>query len=58
MSNQYVLRTFNDEGLTEFERIIDQIRIGGLTEIPEDLYNNEDVSETHEPIINIEKVEC
>lgn len=57
MSNQYVLRTFNDEGLTEFERIIDQIRIGGLTEIPEDLYNNEDFSETHEPIINIEKVE-
>ncbi|MFZ1528224.1 MAG: hypothetical protein WAT19_05720 [Ferruginibacter sp.] len=57
MSNQFTARTFNDEGLNEFERIIGEIRNGNMKEIPETLLYNEQFSEIHEPLITIEKVD-
>lgn len=55
--SSYSIRTFNEAGLNEFERIISEIRSGNLKEIPEDLLFNEEFSSSYEPIINIEKVD-
>lgn len=57
MSNQFTARTFNDEGLSEFERIIGEIRNGRMKDIPETLLYDEIFSEIHEPLISIEMVE-
>lgn len=57
MNNQFSIRTFNEEGLNEFERIIGEIRAGGIKEISESLLYEEQYSEIYEPIINIEKVD-
>jgi hypothetical protein len=57
MSYQFTIRTFNEDGLNEFERIISEIRNGAMKEIPESLLYNEQYSEIHEPVINIGKVD-
>ncbi|HMO61068.1 MAG TPA: hypothetical protein PKC39_02070 [Ferruginibacter sp.] len=57
MSNQFTIRSFNEEGLNEFERIISEIRNGNVIAIPEALLYNEQFSEVNEPIVNIERVE-
>lgn len=56
MSNIFSIRTFNEEGLNEVERIIGEIRNNTIKEIPEDLLFNEHFSSTYEPVINIERV--
>jgi hypothetical protein len=57
MNNLISIRTFNEEGLNEFERLINEIRNSTIKNIPEDLLFNEHYSSAHEPIINIEKVD-
>lgn len=53
----YSVKIFNEAGLTEFERLINELRNGTIKHIPEDLlYNNEFVVPL-EPIVNIEKVD-
>jgi len=56
MSNLFTIRTFNEDGLNEFERIIGEVRSGSMKEIPETLLYDEQFSEAHEPLINIERV--
>jgi hypothetical protein len=51
------IRTFNESGLNEFERNINEIRNGTITTISEDLLFSDNYSIVHEPIINIEKVD-
>ncbi len=50
------IRIFNEEGLNEFERIINEIRNNTVQGIPDELLFDEKYSIVHEPIINIEKV--
>ncbi len=57
MSNLFSIRTFNEEGLNEFERFVVEIRNATLKNIPEDLLFSDHYSETLEPIINIERVD-
>lgn len=57
MSNQVSIRVFNEEGFSEFERIITEIRHGNMKEVPEMLLFDEQYSELYEPIVNIERVE-
>src|ERR1035437_2557705 len=57
MSNQCSIRVFNDEGLNEFERSINEIRNSEAKNISDDLLVNENYSSVFEPIINIEKVD-
>jgi len=57
MNNFISIRTFNEEGLNEFERIINEIRNNTMQSIPEDFLFNEMYSSTHEPIINLERVD-
>jgi hypothetical protein len=57
MNNLVSIRTFNEEGLNEFERLINEIRSSTLKNIPEDLLFNENYSSAYEPIINLEKVD-
>jgi len=56
MNKQHTLRSFNEEGLIEFERIVSEIRIGNLKEIPESLVYSNQYSEESFPIVRIEKV--
>lgn len=51
------IRTFNDKGLNEFERIILEIKNNNIKDIPDELLFNEYFSDVHEPIINIEAVD-
>lgn len=53
----YSIRTFNEAGLNEFERVIIEMKNGNLKNIPEDLLFSEDFVFPFEPIVNIEKVE-
>lgn len=57
MSNLTTIRTFNEEGLNEFERIIGEIKNNNIKDLPETLFYDEQFSEVYEPIINIERVE-
>ena len=57
MSNLFTIRTFNEEGLNEFERIVGEIRTGNMNNIPETLLYDEQFSDVYEPVINIERVE-
>lgn len=57
MNNQFSIRSFNEEGINEFERIISEIRNNNIKYIPEDLLYDEQYSETHEPVINLEQVD-
>ncbi|MDB5222148.1 MAG: hypothetical protein JWN83_815 [Chitinophagaceae bacterium] len=57
MSNQFSIRIFNDEGLNEFERIINEIRNNDLKSVSDDLLINEKYSTVFEPVINLEKVD-
>jgi len=57
MNNQFSIRSFNEEGINEFERIISEIRNSNMKNIPEDLLYDEQYSETHEPVINVERVD-
>ena len=57
MSNQFSIRTFNEEGLNEMERVIGEIRNNNIKEIPAELLTDGHYSEIHEPIINIERVD-
>lgn len=57
MSNQFSVRTFNEEGLNEFERLISEIRSGNIKNIPEDLLFDTNFSSVHEPIVNFDKVD-
>lgn len=52
----YSIRTFNEAGLDEFERVINEMKSGNLKSIPEDLLFSEDFVSAFEPIVNIEKV--
>ncbi len=56
MSNQFTIRTFNEEGLNEFERLIAELRSGNIKNISDDFLFNTDFSTVHEPIVNFEKV--
>jgi hypothetical protein len=51
------IRKFNEEGLNEFERIISELRINAVQNIPDELLFDEKYSDVVEPIINIEKVD-
>ena len=53
----YSIRVFNDAGLNEFERIINELKLGSLKSIPEDLLFSDEYSDVNEPIVNIEKVD-
>ena len=53
----YSIRTFNEAGLNEFERVIIEMKNGNLKNIPEDLLFSEDFVSPFEPIVNIQKVE-
>lgn len=57
MSNLISVRTFNEEGLNEFEKVISDLRNGTLKTIPESLLYDSQFSTLFEPIINIEKVD-
>ncbi|MBW0176667.1 hypothetical protein [Sediminibacterium sp.] len=57
MSNITAIRIFNDDGLSEFERIVGEIRNNNLNVIPETLLFDPQLSDLLEPIINIEKVD-
>lgn len=57
MNNQFSIRSFNEEGINEFERIIGEIRNNKIKNVPENLLYDEQYSETHEPIINVEQVD-
>lgn len=51
------IRIFNDAGLNEFERIVGELRLGIVNQIPEDLLFSDEYTSIYEPIINIEKVD-
>lgn len=51
------IRTFNEEGLNEFERFIGEIKNNAVQSIPHELLFDEKYSDAHEPIVNIEKVD-
>lgn len=57
MNNLFSIKTFNEEGLNEFERIIGEIKLGSIISIPEDLLFSDQYSEVLEPIVNIEKAD-
>jgi hypothetical protein len=57
MSHHLAIRFFNEEGIAEFERIVSEIRIGNMKEIPETLIYAEQYSEEYFPTINFEKVD-
>jgi hypothetical protein len=57
MSDQFSIRTFNEEGLNEMERVTGEIRNNNIKEIPSELLTDGHYSEIHEPIINIERVD-
>jgi hypothetical protein len=57
MSDQFSIRSFNEEGLNEFERIIGEIRNGITKFLPPDLVSNGHYSEVYEPVINIERID-
>lgn len=56
MSNQISVRTFNDDGLNEFERIIGEVRNNTIKNIPEDLLFDNKFSDVFEPVINCQMV--
>lgn len=57
MSNLFSIRTFNEEGINEFERVIGEIRCNNLKDIPEDLLFTHQYSDIYEPIIGIQMVD-
>lgn len=57
MSNQVSIRSFNEQGLNEFEKVIGEIRDDSIKNIQEDLLFNEHYSEIQEPIINVDRVD-
>lgn len=57
MSDQFSIRIFNDQGLNEFERAINEIKNDNLKNVSKDLLINENYSSVFEPIINIEQVD-
>ena len=56
MTNLVSVRTFNEEGIAEFDRVINEIRKGNLKIIPENLISDDQFSEIAEPLINIEQI--
>ena len=57
MNNLVSIRTFNDSGLNEFEKIIGDLRNGNIKNVPEALLFTEEFSTPFEPVVNIEKVD-
>lgn len=57
INSQVTIRIFNEDGLAEFERIIGEVRIGNLKEIPDTILYADHLSENFEPFINIEDAE-
>ncbi len=55
MINQTSIRIFNEDGISEFERIIVEIRNGEMDSVPQSLLFDERFSELLEPIINIDR---
>jgi len=53
----YSVKIFNEAGLTEFERLINELRNGTIKHIPEDLLYNNEFMVPLEPIVNIEQVD-
>lgn len=53
----YSVRIFNDEGIIEFERVLQKLKLNQLKYIPEELLFNESFSYALEPIVNIELLE-
>lgn len=57
MNNLVSIKTFNEAGLNEFERIISELRNGNIKSIDEQLLFDEQYTDSFEPIINLEKVD-
>ena len=57
MNNLISIRTFNDAGLNEFEKIIGELRNGNIKNVPETLLFAEEFSNSFEPVVNVEKVD-
>jgi hypothetical protein len=57
MSNLISVRTFNEDGLNEFERNIGEIRNNNLKNVSEDLLFSHQYSEKLEPVIDIQMVD-
>jgi hypothetical protein len=53
----YSVRIFNEDGLVEFERVLQELKLSNLKSIPEELLFNESLSYPLEPIVNIEQLE-
>src|SRR5205809_139508 len=57
MNNLVSIRTFNDAGLNEFEKVIGELRNGTIKDIPESLLFAGEFSDPFEPVVNIERVD-
>lgn len=57
MNNLFSIRSFNEEGLNEFERIVGEIRGKTINSIPDDLIFSDSYSSLIEPIVNIQMVD-
>ena len=45
MTNTTSIRVFNEDGINEFERIINEIRKGNMSAVPEDLIYSSNFSD-------------
>ncbi len=57
MNNVVSIKSFNDAGLNEFERILSELRNGSIKSIPENLLFSEEYTQPLEPVVNIEGVD-
>lgn len=57
MTNRNSIRCFNEDGINEFERVINEIRNGNLNSVPEDLIFGSAYSEVLDPEVFIENVD-
>lgn len=53
----YSIKKFNNAGLSEFERLINEIRLGNLDRIPDEVLFDRDYITPFEPVVNIERVD-
>lgn len=57
MTSKIPIRIFNEDGLNEFERIINEIRNGNMNMVPEDLIYGSNFTELLDPEVNVENVD-
>jgi len=52
----FSVRTFNDEGLSQFEALLQKMKAGEIKDMPDSLLFDDELSSVHEPVVNIERV--